>query len=87
LVSRENNTACDVAHNESPTISDGRPTCVRALTLPYGSHRALAGKLVIDTNNCYPERGGHIPELDSESITTVELIVQHEVGAEVDVVR
>ena len=26
----------------------------------------LAGKIVIDTNNYYPQRDGHIPELDNE---------------------
>src|SRR5215210_47376 len=37
----------------------------------------LAGKIVIDTNNYYPERDGHIPELDSESTTTAELLQAH----------
>ena len=37
----------------------------------------LAGKIVIDTNNYYPERDGHIPELDHESITTSELLQTH----------
>jgi predicted dinucleotide-binding enzyme len=37
----------------------------------------LAGKLVIDTNNYYPERDGHIPELDDESTTTAELLQAH----------
>jgi predicted dinucleotide-binding enzyme len=27
----------------------------------------LAGKIVIDTNNSYPQRDGHIPELDDEA--------------------
>ncbi len=39
--------------------------------LPVG---VLAGKVVIDTNNYYPERDGHIPELDDESTTTAELL-------------
>jgi hypothetical protein len=34
----------------------------------------LAGKVVIDTNNYYPQRDGHIPELDNESTTTAELL-------------
>jgi 8-hydroxy-5-deazaflavin:NADPH oxidoreductase len=34
----------------------------------------LAGKTVIDTNNYYPQRDGHIAELDSESTTTSELL-------------
>jgi hypothetical protein len=37
----------------------------------------LAGKIVIDTNNYYPERDGHIPELDNESATTSELLQKH----------
>ena len=34
----------------------------------------LAGKIVIDTNNYYPERDGHIAELDNETATTSELL-------------
>jgi predicted dinucleotide-binding enzyme len=34
----------------------------------------LAGKVVIDTNNYYPQRDGHIAELDDESTTTAELL-------------
>jgi predicted dinucleotide-binding enzyme len=34
----------------------------------------LAGKIVIDTNNYYPQRDGHIAELDSESTTTSDLL-------------
>jgi predicted dinucleotide-binding enzyme len=37
----------------------------------------LAGKVVIDTNNYYPERDGHIPELDDETTTTSELLQAH----------
>ena len=37
----------------------------------------LAGKVVIDTNNYYPQRDGHIAELDDESTTTAELLQQH----------
>jgi len=37
----------------------------------------LAGKIVIDTNNYYPQRDGHIPELDNESSTTSELLQNH----------
>jgi 8-hydroxy-5-deazaflavin:NADPH oxidoreductase len=37
----------------------------------------LAGKIVIDTNNYYPQRDGHIAELDSESTTTAELLQAH----------
>jgi predicted dinucleotide-binding enzyme len=37
----------------------------------------LAGKVVIDTNNYYPQRDGHIPALDNESTTTAELLQAH----------
>src|SRR5437763_1375071 len=37
----------------------------------------LAGKIVIDTNNYYPDRDGHISELDNESTTTAELLQAH----------
>ncbi|MFC3687182.1 NADPH-dependent F420 reductase [Aquipuribacter hungaricus] len=34
----------------------------------------LAGKVVLDTMNYYPERDGQVPELDEESTTTSELL-------------
>jgi predicted dinucleotide-binding enzyme len=37
----------------------------------------LAGKIVIDTNNYYPARDGHIAELDHETMTTSELLQRH----------
>jgi hypothetical protein len=37
----------------------------------------LAGKTVIDTDNYYPQRDGHIPELDNELTTTSELLQAH----------
>jgi predicted dinucleotide-binding enzyme len=35
---------------------------------------ALAGKVVVDTNNYYFERDGHIPELDEEKTTVSEIL-------------
>lgn len=37
----------------------------------------LAGKIVIDTDNYYPQRDGHIAELDHEETTTSELLQRH----------
>jgi len=37
----------------------------------------LAGKVVIDTNNYYPDRDGHFPELDDKSATSCELLQRH----------
>jgi predicted dinucleotide-binding enzyme len=52
------------------------------VTIPLKNYRdvpvePLTGKIVIDTNNYYPQRDGHIPELDSESTTTAELLQAH----------
>ena len=35
------------------------------------------GKIVIDANNYYPDRDGHIPELDNDETTSSELLEQH----------
>lgn len=37
----------------------------------------LAGKIVIDTNNYYPQRDGQIAELEDESTTVSELLQRH----------
>jgi 8-hydroxy-5-deazaflavin:NADPH oxidoreductase len=52
------------------------------VTIPLKNYRSvpvapLVGKIVIDTNNYYPERDGHIPELDNETTTTAELLQSH----------
>jgi predicted dinucleotide-binding enzyme len=52
------------------------------VTVPLKNYRnipiePLIGKVVIDTNNYYPQRDGHIPELDNESTTTSELLQGH----------
>src|SRR5688572_13886286 len=58
------------------------------VTVPLKNYRSvpvepLAGKVVIDTNNYYPDRDGRIPELDNESTTTSELLQAHLSGAKV----
>jgi len=55
---------------------------VVVVTIPLKSYREvpvepLRGKVVIDTNNYYPQRDGHIAELDDESTTTSELLQAH----------
>ena len=52
------------------------------VTMPLKHYRTvpaepLAGKVVIDTTNYYPQRDGQIPELDSEATTTSELLQAH----------
>ena len=43
----------------------------------------LAGKIVLDTNNYYWERDGHIPALDAGIATTSGLLQEHLEGAKV----
>jgi len=55
---------------------------IAVVTLPLKNYRqvpveALRGKVVIDTNNYYPDRDGHIAELDDELTTTSELLQAH----------
>jgi Predicted dinucleotide-binding enzymes len=44
---------------------------------PSLSAVTLAGKTVIDTCNYGPERDGHIPELDSKSLTSSALLLRY----------
>lgn len=58
------------------------------VTVPLSSYRQvpvepLQGKVVIDTNNYYPDRDGHIAQLDAESTTTSELLQEHLPGSRV----
>jgi 8-hydroxy-5-deazaflavin:NADPH oxidoreductase len=60
----------------------GQAGDIVVVTVPLKNYRQvpvapLAGKVVIDTNNYYPQRDGHIPELDNESTTTSELLQAH----------
>jgi predicted dinucleotide-binding enzyme len=52
------------------------------VTVPLKAYREvpvepLRGKVVIDTNNYYPQRDGQIPELDDASTTSSELLQKH----------
>ncbi len=56
------------------------------LAVPLGRYRelparALAGKIVIDTMNYYPQRDGCIEELESRSMTSSEMVQRHLEGA------
>jgi len=55
---------------------------VVVVSVPFGRYRelptdGLAGKVVIDTNNYYPGRDGHFPELDTDRTTSSELLQAH----------
>ena len=56
------------------------------VSIPLGRYAELPvdgweGKVVVDTNNYYPDRDGSIVELDSGGTTSSELLLQHLPGA------
>lgn len=58
------------------------------VSIPFGKYKdlpaeALKGKLVIDSNNYYPDRDGHYPELDEGTTTSSELLADHLKGARI----
>jgi NAD(P)-dependent dehydrogenase (short-subunit alcohol dehydrogenase family) len=58
------------------------------VSIPLGRYRelpadAFEGKIVIDTNNYYPERDGQMAGLDSGETTSSELLQQHLKGARI----
>src|SRR5690349_13436089 len=58
------------------------------VSIPLGKYRelpadAFQGKLVIDSNNYYPDRDGQIAELDSDETTSSELLQEHLSGAKI----
>jgi hypothetical protein len=61
---------------------------VVVVAVPFGRYRelpteAVSGKVVIDTNNYYPQRDGHFEELDSDHTTSSELLQAHLADARV----
>jgi len=58
------------------------------ISIPFGKYRQLPAdlfqdKIVIDSNNYYPERDGNFPEIDTGSISSSELLAHHLPGARV----
>lgn len=56
------------------------------ISIPFGRYQELPvngfdGKIVIDSNNYYPERDGHFPELDEGTTTSSEMLEKHLGGA------
>jgi predicted dinucleotide-binding enzyme len=56
------------------------------ISIPFGRYlevpaEPLAGKIVVDTTNYYPQRDGHLPELLDDSTTSSELLQRHLAGA------
>lgn len=52
------------------------------VSIPFGAYRAvpaepLRGKIVVDTENYYPDRDGRFEELDADRTTSSELLRDH----------
>jgi predicted dinucleotide-binding enzyme len=68
---------------EAATIGE-----VVVVSVPFGRYQqmpgeVLAGKIVIDTNNYYPDRDGHFPDLDNDLTTSSEMLQAHLAGARI----
>ncbi|GAA3267381.1 NAD(P)-binding domain-containing protein [Dactylosporangium vinaceum] len=86
--SRGPETLADLVAALGPKARAARPAEAAAagdivvVTVPLKAYRdvpaePLAGKVVIDTNNYYPERDGQIAELDAGTATTSGLLQEH----------
>ena len=58
------------------------------VSIPFGKYKELpagdfAGKVVIDSNNYYPQRDGKFAEIDEGKITSSELLAEHLTGAKI----
>lgn len=58
------------------------------ISIPFGKYKDLPaekldGRLVIDSNNYYPDRDGHYSELDDGTTTSSELLAAHLKGARI----
>ena len=62
---------------EAAVAGDNVVVSVPVNAFPNLPAAPLAGKTVIDTCNYGPERDGHIPELDSKSLTSSELLLRY----------
>jgi predicted dinucleotide-binding enzyme len=76
-------------HGHAVTVEEvARYGDVIVVAVPFGHYRDLPtddldGKTVIDAGNYYPERDGHVAELDAGRTTSSELAQQHLDGARV----
>jgi predicted dinucleotide-binding enzyme len=81
-------TIAELGPGASAATSEAAATAgdIVVVTVPVGAFPdlpagPLAGKTVIDTCNYGPERDGQVPELDSGSLTSSELLLRYLPGA------
>lgn len=83
LVSELGGNARAVTAEEAALFGD-----VVLVSIPFGKYKdlpedALRGKLVIDSNNYYPDRDGNYLELDEGKTTSSELLAERLAGSQV----
>lgn len=83
LVSELGENASAVTVDEAAAFGD-----VVFVSIPFGNYKslpaaALDGKVVIDSNNYYPDRDGNYVGLDEGKTTSSELLAQHLAGAKI----
>jgi len=84
--SRDKNTLFSVASNLGCEIGNQEETIdfseIILVAIPFVNYQQLptdllSNKIVLDTMNYYPDRDGHMEQLDSYQTTTSELVAQH----------
>jgi len=68
---------------EAATAADLAVVTIPVKAIDQVPVEPLAGKVVIDTNNYYPQRDGQIAELDEARTTSAELLQRHLPGSSV----
>jgi predicted dinucleotide-binding enzyme len=58
------------------------------VSIPFGKYKTLPanafdGKIVVDSNNYYPDRDGSYAELDDNKTTSSEMLAEHLLGARI----
>ena len=77
LVTELGPTARAATADEAAAAADAAVVTVPLVAYPHVPVEPLAGKIVIDTNNYYWERDGHIPSLDAGETTVSGLLQEH----------
>ena len=80
----------DLGESARPTTVEDAASIAELVlvAIPFGRFgelpaEALRNKIVVDATNYYPERDGHIRELDEDNTTSTELLAAHAPNARV----
>lgn len=83
LVAQLGPQACAAKADEAAAAGEIVLISVPLKAYPALSKTPVAGKVVMDTGNYYPERDGEISELDAKTLTDSEYLARHLPGARV----